>query len=104
MDYTISEDRLFEVFSHYMEKRFGELHMDSYSDEVYSKIKDGEVIYLGHVDYIRSAGQFMFVPYSINSQMFTGMENTFGDVFNNLLLRYLQTNFPEFNIEGIYDY
>lgn len=104
MDYTISEDRLFEVFSHYMEKRFGELHMGDYlrDDEVYFNIKDGEPIHLGYVDYIGSAGQFMFIPYSRNSQLFDNLKNTFGDVFDDMFLKYLQTKFPEYNIEGMY--
>lgn len=108
MDYTISEDRLFEVFSHYMEKRFGELKIegdtegDTEGDLVYSKKKDGEVIYWGLFDYVRSAGQFMFIPYSRNSQLFDNLKNTFGDVFDDMFLKYLQTKFPEYNIEGMY--
>ena len=101
MDYKISEDRLFEVFSHYMEKRFGTIHIANYGNEVYF-YKDGTPTQLGYVEYIRSAGQFMFVLYSKHNQMFNGLKNTFGDVFDDLLLRYLQTNFPEYNIEGVY--
>lgn len=101
MDYTISEDRLFEVFSHYMEKRFGELKIVN-GVLVYSNIKDGEVIHWGYIDYVRSAGQFMFIPYSRNSQLFDNLKNTFGDVFDDMFLKYLQTKFPEYNIEGMY--
>ena len=100
MNYTISEARLFEVFSRYMEKRFGKPYIDEYYSDVYY-MKDGKSIPVGIIGYVHSAGKDMFVPYTEHNQMFNVLKNTFGEAFNDVFLRYLRTNFPEYKIDGI---
>lgn len=102
MNYTISEDKLFEVFSKYMDKRFTELYVSDFDYILFLNPKDNQPVELGHIGYNRDSDQFMFSQNPRHNQMFMGFKNTFGDVFDDMFLKYLQTKFPEYNIEGMY--
>ena len=100
MDYKISEDRLNQVFSRFMEKTFGELFVP---EERYPHVKykdsSGEDKMLGLIHYDRYAARFVFVI--DNDAKVKNIKNTFGDMWENLLLTYINNKFPGYNVEEI---
>ena len=95
MKYIITEDRLQNVFNRFIKTIYEDIIYNSATKEFIST-KDGDV--LGYVLYPRFGdGHFFYADYSIERYI----NLMFGDRTNELLMTYLNSNFPGVNIKGI---
>ena len=104
MDYTISEDKLFEILSKFMEKLFPEMrivHGDRRDDRLIYIQPDGKQVLLGIITYNRYGGEFILTIDYDSWPKFKTIRNTFGDEIDNLIIKYFQNKFPEYNISLI---
>ena len=97
MKIIINENRLYNIFSKYMEDKFGELSIDEY-DEITYKDSNGDDSPFGYIQHVRSEGKFIFYFY-YNGRSEKSIQSMFGDQWDNLLLKYLQERFPTYHIE-----
>lgn len=96
MKYSIHRDRLGKVFSNYMEKKFDNIRIDEYNDLVFGEPENDT--FLCGMKYID--GEFVLgVPYW--SRVIKPLSNTFGEMWEQLLLDYYSDLLPEWLISKI---
>jgi len=96
MKYSIHRDRLGKVFSNYMEKKFDNIRVDEYHNLVFGKPEDNT--FLCGMKYMD--GEFVLeVPYW--SRVIKPLSNTFGEMWEQLLLDYYSDLLPEWLISKI---
>ncbi len=96
MKYSIHRDRLGKVFSNYMERTYDNIHIDEYFNLV-----DGDPekdTFLCGLEYMD--GEYVLkVPYW--SRVIKPLSNTFGEMWEQLLLDYYSDLLPEWLISKI---
>ena len=96
MKYSIHRDRLGKVFSNYMERTYDNIHIDEYFNLV-----DGDPekdTFLCGLEYMD--GEYVLkVPYW--SRVINPLSNTFGEMWEQLLLDYYSDLLPKWLISKI---
>ena len=93
MKYAIEKDKLNKVFATYIERIFDDIRIDEENDLVDGNVNDGT--YLGGV--VLRDGKYIFsVPNW--SRLIRPLSNTFGDMWEELLLDYVRSKLPDYTI------
>ena len=105
MNYTIEWERLSDIFSKFLERTFDDIRIEKgklselsnkYADLTFGNPEDGN--YLAGV-YYRDTEFWVYVPNW--SSIIRPISNTFGDMWEELLMDYFQRRLPEIPISKV---
>lgn len=98
MDYIIDRERLNKVFAIFLERTFKDLRLNELNHLVDGRPEDGN--FLGEVMYSREGEYIIRIPEW--SRLIKPLSTTFGDMWEVLLVDYVQDMLPDYLVSKVY--